>query len=556
MKATQFLLTLLLGLSFGALQAQEGNSLDKYWVFFSDKGSLEQYEASDFLSPKAIERRARQGIAIDEKDFPVHRNYLDAVQGLGAELRHPSKWLNATSAWMDSETASQVAALPFVRKVQPIKTARLDYEPVEPMRIGYEPGHSSRQLDMIGLNVLHQNGFNGTGVVVAVMDNGFVDANDNLFLEHLFIDDRIVATYDFVNDEENVYNQGSHGTWVLSILAAWHEDFYDSLSFYGSAHGASFILCHTEDDASETTREEDNWVAAAEFADSAGADILSTSLGYLGMDDLAGAYTWGDMDGNSTIITRGADLAASRGLIVVNSAGNSGSTGASTITAPADGDSVFAIGAVNETKGIASFSSRGPTADNRLKPDVCAMGFLTGFISTGGGLSRGNGTSFSCPLVSGMLACILQAQPETSNMEMYEAMIRSADRYDSPNNTYGYGIPYGPTMLTNLGFTGNMAFPADGTLDENGGFVFPNPIENGRLSVVYDNEQLTFQGSVDVFDDMGKRVIHVPVQIAPFYNVFRLDEEIQKLNPGLYIVRLQRDDQRKPLMAKRILILE
>lgn len=554
MKAKNLLIGLLLGLVATSVWGQDIHKKNKYWVFFTDKNDTQHLSPSDFLSPKALERRSRQGIAIDQKDYPVSAAYVNGIAEVGAAPLHASKWFNATSAEMDAETAAEVAALPFVRKVQPIKMARLDYEPVTPTRIGYEPGHTERQLQMLGLDVMHQNGYNGTGVTIAVMDNGFVDADQNLFLEHLFVDDRVVATYDFVNNEEDVYNQGSHGTWVLSIIAGWYENVYDSLNFYGSAHGASFILCHTEDDGSETTREEDNWIAAAEFSDSAGADILSTSLGYLGMTDIPNGYTLNDMDGNTTIITRGADIAASRGLIVVNSAGNSGSLGAGSVTAPADGDSVIAVGAVTETGSLAGFSSQGPTADGRLKPDIVAMGFLTGFVSTGSGLTRGNGTSFSCPLISGLIACVLQAQPNTGNMEMYRALIESGDHFDNPTNQFGYGIPNGPTMMTRLGYTGSFGFPQDGTLDENGGFIFPNPVILSDLNVVYDNEWQGFDGSLDIYNMQGRRVFTQSVRVDPFYNVFRIESPGTRLLPGSYVVRLQRTDQRRPVMSKKLLI--
>ncbi len=554
MKAKNLLIGLLLGLVATSAWGQDIHKKNKYWVFFTDKNDTQHLSPSDFLSPKALERRSRQGIAIDQKDYPVSTAYVNGIAEVGASPLHASKWFNATSAEMDAETAAEVAALPFVRKVQPIKMARLDYEPVTPTRIGYEPGHTERQLQMLGLDVMHQNGYNGTGVTIAVMDNGFVDADQNLFLEHLFVDNRVVATYDFVNNEEDVYNQGSHGTWVLSIIAGWYENVYDSLNFYGSAHGASFILCHTEDDGSETTREEDNWIAAAEFSDSAGADILSTSLGYLGMTDIPNGYTLNDMDGNTTIITRGADIAASRGLIVVNSAGNSGSLGAGSVTAPADGDSVIAVGAVTETGSLAGFSSQGPTADGRLKPDIVAMGFLTGFVSTGSGLTRGNGTSFSCPLISGLIACVLQAQPNTGNMEMYRALIESGDRFDNPTNQFGYGIPNGPTMMTRLGYTGSFGFPQDGTLDENGGFIFPNPVILSDLNVVYDNEWQGFDGTLDIYNMQGRRVFTQSVRVDPFYNVFRIESPGTRLLPGSYVVRLQRTDQRRPVMSKKLLI--
>ena len=539
--------------------AQASQASEKYWVFLADKGDMSSYKAADLLSPKALERRQRHGIALDERDFPVSSTYLHQVSAQGAQLRHPSRWFNAVSAWMDAETAQRVAALPCVRKVERIKAAVLDRDaPADSYRLGYIDGHDARnQLQMVGLDVLHKNGYSGTGVTIAVMDEGFVGLNENFYFAHLFSDDRILATYDFVNGETDVYDEGSHGTWVLSILAGFYESAYDSASFYGSAHGANYMLFHTEEEGAETTREEDNWVAAMEFADSAGADIFSTSLGYREMDaNSVDSYTAADMDGNTTIITRGADIAASKGIIVVNSAGNSGS-GAGSITAPADGDSVIAVGAVNASRVISGFSSRGPTADGRLKPDVSAMGVLDSYVSTSAILLNGNGTSFSCPVVSGLLACALQAAPETRNMEMYEALIRSCNQFAFPDNDYGYGIPNGPELLAALGVGLLPATVDNGDLDAQGSAIFPNPTKD-RLSLVYDNEFTAFPGSIQVFDEAGRLVSRRQVQVSSFYNVFHLSrsDELAGLPAGKYFIGLYREGQRKAMFGKTLILSE
>lgn len=533
---------------------QNGAEPDKYWVFLTDKADFTQYSPQDLLSQKALERRAKHGIALHHTDYPVNPAYLDQVAAAGAHLRHPSKWFNAVSAIMDDATVARVSALPCVKEVRRIEPVFRDLDPVQynpspNTKVGYNAGVTAQQLEMIGLDQLHQNGFNGTGVLIAVMDNGFRGVEENPYLQHIINDDRLVATYDFVNDEADVFNQGSHGAWVLSILAGWQEEAIDSFNFYGSAHGASYILCHTENDFSETSQEEDNWVAAMEFADSIGADIFSTSLGYRGMDQLSESYDYEDMDGNTTIITNGADLAASKGIIVVNSAGNSG---ADHITAPADGDSVIAVGAVKGDRVIAGFSSHGPTADGRIKPDVCAVGQFNSFVGTDGGLRRGNGTSFSCPLMSGMIACLLQARPETQNMEMYDALIRSSDRFENPDTVYGYGIPWANDVLIALGGSPLVGAPGSDEL-ASGALVFPNPASEW-INVVYDNDEIGFAGNLQIFDVMGKMVLDNEVRVDPFYNVFRLDEELSTLLPGKYIVRLLRDNFKEPLLSQLIIL--
>lgn len=554
MKRLDFLVYLLLMVFSFPLMGQNGANLDKYWIFLTDKGDVSHYSAKDILSERALERRDKHKITLHHTDYPVSTVYLDQISSAGATLRHPSKWFNAVSAWMDASTLEKVKELGCVKEVRQIDRLILDMDPVpenftQNHKVGYNAGVTAKQLEMIGLDQLHQNGYNGTGVLIAVMDNGFRDVDENPYLQHIINDERLVATYDFVNDEEDVFDQGSHGAWVLSILAGWQEEAVDSFNFYGSAHGASYILCHTENDASETTQEEDNWVAAMEFADSIGADIFTTSLGYRGMDILSESYFYEDMDGNTTIITNGADLAASKGIIVVNSAGNSGSDH---ITAPADGDSVIAVGAVKGNREIAGFSSHGPTADGRIKPDVCAMGQNNAFVGTDGGLRRGNGTSFSCPVMSGFIACLLQARPETRNMEMYDALIRASDRYEDPDTVYGYGIPWANDVIIELGGSPLVGAPGEDEL-ANGAIVFPNPASD-RINVVYDNDAIGFDGHLQIFDVLGKKVLDLDVRVDPFYNVFHLEEELSGFLPGKYIVRLSRDNFKEPLLSQLIIL--
>lgn len=548
------ILLLLLLLVRMLASGQNGPALDraKYWVYFKDKGT-KVWKPEEVLSPKALERRTRHGIEANASDWPVDARYLQHIAQLGAEIRHPSKWFNAVSVWMDAQTASEIAALPFVKAVNPIKTYLLDVDPmpVDNAKYGYGAGSTQSQLSMIGLDRLHQNGLNGRGIVIAVLDNGFKQANINPHLNHLFSSGRILATHDFVNDEADVFDGGTHGQWVLSILAGWTEDEDADFNHYGSAHGASYILCHTENDNAETTQEEDNWVAAMEWADSIGADILSTSLSYRDFD---GGFDYGyaGMDGNTAIITRGSDLAASKGMVVLNSAGNSG---AGKIGAPADGDSVIAVGAVDSSRVIAGFSSRGPSYDQRVKPDVCAMGVQTAFIQSNGTFSRGNGTSFSCPVVSGFLACLLQAKPETRNMDLYDAMIRSAHLYDAPDSAYGYGIPNAAEIYKTL--TGKELAPA-GPLeswDTSPMLVYPNP-SHGEVFVAIDNDTIAYPAVLEWVDARGVLVYQREVRIEPFYNLFRFDPFAEgfRLAPGTYNIRLRMVEEKKQRFTTKVFL--
>ena len=546
-----FLLATCFFCGFSTLLAQ--NAQDKYWVFFNDKPACEAVSIESVLSKRAIARRERQSIAFQASDFPVDPNYIQAIEAMGIPVLQRSKWLNGVSVRIEESQRARIAALPFVRSVKPISKVIVEYDaPEVQARFGYNPGFTKNQLTMIGLDQMHQNGFNGKGVLISVMDNGFRNADKNPALQHLFATNRIVATHDFVNNETNVFNEGDHGQWVLTILAGWLENGDDpNYWFYGSAHGASFILCQTEDNTQEVHQEEDNWVAAMEYADSIGADIFSTSLGYRGFDN-GDDYGYAGLDGNTAIITIAADLAASKGIVVVNSAGNSGQ---GKMLAPSDGDSVISVGAVDSARVIAGFSSRGPTIDGRIKPDISAMGAGTSFIQNTGILSRGNGTSFSCPVASGMAACILQSAPNTPNMVLYDAIIRSADRYENPDTNYGYGIPYAPKayqILTEKTLSGLLSGEI---LSETGIGVFPNPATD-HFNLVIDNDELPWDARLELIDMGGRLVWQREIVVAPFYNVFKMERtsDFGFVPSGRYAIRV-RDVAGNVVHASKISLL-
>ncbi|MFM2375377.1 MAG: hypothetical protein RLZZ165_474 [Bacteroidota bacterium] len=508
---------------------------DKYWVHFADKADAAAWKPADALSQRSLERRERQGLELQPSDRPVTRAYIETVSQTGAKVLHASKWLNAVSVRMDATAAARVRALPFVREVGRIPVVIKDYDAPSgspTSRAGYNSGLTQQQLEMVGLDKLHQNGYNGQGVLISVMDDGFRDADKNPHLAHLLQTNRIVATHDFVHGDGNVYDEGNHGQYVLSILAGWDEGSSSPENwFYGSAHGASFILCHTEDNSREVSQEEDNWVAAMEYADSIGADVFSTSLGYRSFDG-GGGYTYADMDGNTTIITRAADMAASKGILVVNSAGN---YGASKLLAPSDGDSVMSVGAVDSYRVLAGFSSWGPSADGRIKPDISAMGVDVSYLTSMGFPSSGDGTSFSCPIASGLAACLLQSAPHTPNMVLYDAIIRSSDRYANPDTFYGYGIP-DATIAYKL-LTGNdlpTAFP-DARVSASGMAIYPNPATD-HFSLAIDNEVPPCDCQLEVVDMVGRTVWTKPLVIGSFYNVFQFtrSEDFGHLPAGRY----------------------
>jgi serine protease AprX len=422
------------------------------WVFFNDKGSspsLADVEAN--LTAHARARRARnRGLShlVDAYDVPVNPRYVDAIRRPGLRIRSSSRWLNAVSIDTDGPTVAAIAELPFVRGMDVVRVGTEPLpEPVEePAPLGPEQPRSTTALDyglsftqnnQINVPALHDQGYSGAGVWIAMLDAG---VNNLAHVAFQNID--ILITHDFVNGDSLVSDGGmgigNHGTWTLSAIGG-----YAPGNLIGPAYGASYILAKTENTASELHSEEDWWVAAAEWADSIGTDIVSSSLGYTSFD-VGVDYTWNDMDGNTAIVTIGADIAASRGILVVNSAGNGGNVAfpANTLGAPGDGDSVLAVGSVDAAGVRSSFSSVGPSADGRTKPDVMAMGSAVRLASASNPATYTNlnGTSFSCPLTAGAAALIMEAKPNASNQEIMDALRSTASQSGAPDRLYGWGI--------------------------------------------------------------------------------------------------------------------
>jgi subtilisin family serine protease len=434
----------------------------KYWIFFRDKGALRLGkrsalvgEAQQRLSPRALQRRAKvlpAAALVDESDFDLHRPYLDELARRGFAPVATSRWLNAVSIWATPEEMATLQSLPFVKSTE--RVARLHIPPapeaapqpppfIKTMATHrFQYGESLAQMEQIRATDLHDAGIYGIGVVVGMMDTGFRWQDHEAF-QHLR--GKIIAEHDFVNKDNITRNQSgdrsdqdSHGTQTLSALGAFTPG-----QLIGPGFGAWFILAKTENIASETHAEEDNWVAAAEWMERLGVDVTSTSLGYTTFDAGQISYTPTDMDGKTTIITKAAEMAASKGVVVVNSAGNEGNDLSwRIIAAPADGPNVIAVGAVNAAGNLVGFSSRGPTADGRTKPDVMAMGSNVRVISFSKTDLYGfnNGTSFSCPLIAGVVAQILSAHPGLTPAQVMEALRQTAGQANFPDNDYGWGI--------------------------------------------------------------------------------------------------------------------
>jgi len=419
----------------------------RVWVRFSDHGSAAGELCT--LSDRAIARRLRLGIPLDTPDRqPVAPEYLEMLRRAGAKIYRVSRWLNAVSIEYDPATIDRITDLPMVRRIQPVarfavrpgdildvpsETRESNGPTVEAASLSY--GGSLAQIQQIAADLAHNRGYAGAGALVAMFDSGF--RKDHVAFAPAYADGRVLAEWDFVFNDGNVQNeagdvssQHNHGTSTWSTLGGNYPG-----QLYGPAYEASFILAKTEDLRSETPVEEDNWLAAVEWADSLGADVISSSLSY------SDWYTYSDYDGKTALVTQAANLATSLGIVVCNSAGNAGPAGGS-IGAPADAFGILTVGSVTSTGLISTFSSRGPTADGRIKPEVCARG-SSDWVATAASttsLGSSSGTSFSCPLVGGCAAILIGAHPTWSPLMVREALMQTADNAATPNNTYGWGI--------------------------------------------------------------------------------------------------------------------
>lgn len=428
----------------------------KVWVYFTDKGfSTETGMAAAVsregvrLTKAAAERRAKVGRdRVEFIDIPVYQPYVDGVTTTGAHLRQVSRWLNAASVEVERDRLDDLAALPFVRKIDPVigykrqpdeagppikSSGQLAPAPADATALNY--GASLGQLTQINVPAVHALGYNGQGVIVCMMDTGY--RKDHLAFAAAYSEGRVLAEHDFVFNDGNTQDepedqpgQMNHGTYTWSALGGEADG-----SLYGPAYGAEFVLAKTEDIRSETPVEEDNWLAGVEWADSIGASVISSSLVYKDW------YVYANYNGDFCISTNAADLAASLGIIVCNACGNYGPA-SGTLGAPADADSILTVGAVMLDGTLASFSSRGPTSDGRIKPEVCALGVSTACASPSAPTSftSASGTSLSTPLIGGCAAVLLSARPLWTPMQVREALMMTASQSGSPDNNYGWGV--------------------------------------------------------------------------------------------------------------------
>jgi serine protease AprX len=432
----------------------------RYIIRLKDKGTntYSISNPSQYLTTRAIQRRARYSIAIDSLDLPVTARYIDSIRLAGAvTILNSSKWLNQVAIQTnDAAALSKINSFPFVLNSTPagavglpapaavnkqldIPNSLLPYTPAPPQFVNdyFSYGQSFGQIHIHNGEFLHNHGFSGQGMQMAVIDAGFLNYLAIPTFDSIRNNNQILGTWDFVTGNASVNEDHPHGTYCLSIIAANMPG-----TFVGTAPKTSFYLYRSEDAATEYPIEEQNWAAAAERADSLGVDICSTSLGYFTFDNPIFNHTYANMDGNTTMIANAADIAAKKGMLIVAAAGNEGNSSWHYIITPADADSTLAVGAVNTSGVVGSFSSYGPSSDGQIKPAVAAVGVGAIVANTTTGLPvSGNGTSFACPNMAGLSTCLWQAFPEVNNMSIITTLQQSANKANSPDDRTGYGIP-------------------------------------------------------------------------------------------------------------------
>lgn len=450
----RFLTLLLLLLLCTGVRAQSTTTTETgmYFVTFKDKkGTPHTTEDPTWLSERALLRRAAHGMEVTELDLPVNPEYVNKVEETGATIWLESRWMNGTVVAAAGPEVKALRKLKFVDQVQfvaPVQYNRDSPRPVMPKLIADAPdfdpvpvepnfyGYGWGNLDAMEGDSLHRWGFRGEGVLVAVFDGGFPNVGYKDFLGH-HAQNQVPAGFDLVEQDSIVHDGSTHGATVLSTMAAHHPFFY-----VGTAPDAQYVLFKTENGRGEHRLEEINYAIALEMADALGVDVVNSSLGYTTFSQADMNYTYKDMDGKTSPASRAVAHAFERGMIIVTSAGNSGSDEWKYISVPADAPDVFAIGALNADGSRAYFSSYGPTADGRVKPDVSALGVDVAAITANGrGLTGANGTSLASPLVAGLIACLRQAVPDATNRELLDAVRQTADQSDKPDAERGYGQP-------------------------------------------------------------------------------------------------------------------
>lgn len=512
------------------------NAQEDAWIYFKDKPNASNFlnNPTSILSQRAIERRLNQNIALDVSDAPIETDYISNIKLVqGVTVLAQSKWLNAIHVRGTFSDINNCKLFDFVNKIdfankqlnkkRKVKANSIitTVDKLKSIRGNYDYGSSKNQIEMLNGYLLHQSNYTGATKIIAVLDAGFPGVNTIRPFEQLRANNQILGGYDFVGRNSDFYTRNAHGTMVLSTIAGKIDG-----SLVGTAPDASFYLFITEDENDENPLEESLWVEAAEKADSLGVDIINSSLGYFDFVKPEYNHTYADMNGETTFVSRGADIAFSKGMVVVVSAGNSGNTSDPHIAAPADAKNALTIGAVDYLKNYSNFSSIGTSFDGRVKPDVMAKGSNATVSDQYGNISIASGTSFSSPITTGLVACLWQAIPWATNTQIVNFIKQSADRFQNPDIYYGYGIPDFKKAL-------ELSLLSVPDLKKNDIFLYPNPSN----SIVYIESNFDYNdGNCVLYNNLGQKVLEKNINISK--NIISIDN----LQSGVYFYEITNKD--------------
>ena len=505
------------------------SQVEDAWVYFKDKPNSATYLSNPLtmLTQRALDRRTNQGIALDIKDVPIYQPYIDGIiASTGITVKAKSKWLNCLHIRGLQTDINALKLLSFVLRVDFADkllnsskkvASKPKFKPVNKVMetaINFNYGTSANQIQMLNGHLLHQLNYTGAGKIIAVFDAGFPNVNTVQPFKRLRDNNLILGGYDYVNKSNNFYTGNSHGTLVLSTMGGFTDG-----QLVGTAPDSQYYLFITEDAVSafpysENPVEESNWVEAAEEADRLGVDIITSSLGYFSYDNPNYSHTYADMTGNSAFASQGANIAFSKGIFVVASAGNEGGTAEPHVGVPAEAFNVLAIGAVKSDRTYATFSSIGPSFDNRVKPDVMAQGQASVLSNTAGTITTASGTSFSGPILAGMVASLWQALPTKTNQQIKQLITQSSDRFLAPTTQFGFGIPD-----FNMALSNGLAVDK---FEKNDFIVYPNPTAD-FLTVSF-SEKLD-SGTFILYSVLGQKV---------------LEEQISKTVPNVSLKTLKK----------------
>ncbi|MHA8108146.1 S8 family serine peptidase [Aquirufa sp. A-Brett2-W8] len=488
----------------------------RYLILLKDKGSnnysLNKPEA--FLSSKSLERRRKNRVVLTSQDLPISQSYLDQIKATGASILFPLKWINGALITQKPSDLKKTLALSCVKGLYwnfpaDSSQAKQILSGTQSSAVSPDYGNSSYQINQLGIDQMHAKNILGQGSLITLLDDGFKQANTVSYLQNTFSEKRIIATLITDPTVTSIYTAGGHGTNVLSTIAG-----YEPGKLIGTTYKASFALAQTEESGHELIVEEANWLRGAEWADSLGTDIISSSLGYSTFDNPLHNHSYADMNGKSTLVSKAAGWAASKGILVTISAGNEGANSWKYITAPADADSILTVGSVTALGNKSSFSSIGPSFDGRIKPDVVAMGSSTVVGYTDGMIGISNGTSFSAPLIAGLAAGLLQTFPRHTAQQIRNALLKSGTQFAKTDMLLGFGIPnYDKAIAA-------MELILENEPDASKLIIYPNPVSSGsaiHISMPYANAE------VELLNNIGA-VVHTfrlnqsesTIYLAPF----------------------------------------